>query len=84
MGRDRQGMWDTTDRAGRVGCDGRGATAGRMGHDGQGMWESGHDGEAILYASVAPGIQRLMSTMLNGPCMHHARTMGGIKAPQLM
>ena len=21
---------------------------------------------------------------LNGPCMHHAQTMGGIKAPQLM
>ena len=82
-------MWDVTGRVsgtqwtGRVGRDGRGRMVGHMGCDGQGTWESGCNGEAMLYASVVPGIQRSM-TALNGPCMHHAWTMGGIKAPQLM
>ena len=93
VGQDRWGMWDMTGRAcgtqrtGCVGCDGQGMTVGHMGHDGQSAWESGHDREGVwdtkpwLYVSVVPGIQRPMSTMLNGPCMHHAWTMGGIKAP---
>ena len=63
------------------------AMVGCMGRDGQGAWESRHDGEGVwdtkpwLYVSVTPGIQRLTSTMLNCPCMHHAWTMEGIKAP---
>ena len=80
----RNGQACGTQQTGCVGCDGRGMTVGRMGCDGQGAWESGRNGEAILYASVVPGIQRPMSTALNGLCIHHARTMGGIKAPQLM
>ena len=49
VGRNRQGVWDATDRVcgtqrtGCVGCDGRGTTVGRMGRDGQGAWESGRD-----------------------------------------
>ena len=96
MGQYKWGTWDATGRAcgtqwtGHVGCDGRGATAGHMGRNGQGMWESGRDGEYVwdakpwLYVSVALGIQRLTSTTLNGPCMHHAWTMGGIKALDLL
>ena len=83
VGQDGWGTWDVTGRAcgtqwtGHVGHDGRGVMAGHMGHDGEGVW----DAKPWLYVSVVLGIQSSMSTVLNGPCMHHAWTMGGIKAP---